>query len=232
MSRMKNGLAAVAVLLVACSQPGPNGGSADAKGPVAGERKLDLAGLTIGMDLPQATSVLKAAGWSIVTGRGYTWEQEVNNELSLQNVAGRKFDDRMKGIGTLTAEKGTERIEVTFHSAPSPRMGRISEVRYSAPAPGQTAQQMISGLAGRYGAPDRSGAPGFASGATWCVGGATCAGGRGFGTRTTLLGGQASAGGGGLTIRLSEGSDAFNAWRSELKTAEATSAGASGKPSY
>lgn len=232
MSRMKSGLAAVAVLLVACGQPGPSGGSADAKGAVGRERELDVAGLTIGMDIPQATSALKAAGWSVVTGRGYTWEQEVNNELSLQNAAGRKFDDRMKGVGTLTAEKGDERIEVTFHSAPTPKMGRISEVRYSAPAPGQTSQQIISGLVRRYGAPDGSGAPGFASGATWCVGGAACAGGRGFGTRTTLLGGQASAGGGGVTIRLSEGADAFNAWRGELKKAEATVAGASGKPSY
>jgi hypothetical protein len=229
---MKNGLAAVAVLLVACGQPGPDGGSADAKGPVAGDRKLDLAGLTIGMDVQQATATLKAAGWNVSTGRGYTWDQEVNNELSLQNVGGRKFDDRMKGVGALIAEKGDERVEVTFHSAPQPKTGRVSEVRYTAPAPGQTAQQMIAGLSRRYGAPDRAGAPGFASGATWCVGGPACAGGRGFGTRTTLLGGQASAGGGGLTIRLNEGADAFNAWRAELKKAEATISGAGGKASY
>lgn len=232
MSRMKNGLIAVAVLLVACGQPGPNGGNADAKGPVASEKRLDVAGLTIGMDVAQATSVLKAAGWSVVTGRGYTWEQEVNNELSLQNAGGRKFDDRMKGVGSLTAQKGDERIEVTFNSAPSPKMGRVSQVGYSAPAPGQTPEQMIAGLARKYGPPDRSGAPGFASGATWCVGGTACAGGRGFGTRTTLLGGQASSGGGGLTIRLNEGSDGFNAWRAELKKAEATAGGASGKASY
>lgn len=232
MSRMKNCLAAVAVLLVACGQPGPTGGSADAKGPTAGERKLDLASLTIGMDLPQATSVLKAAGWRVETGKGYTWEQEVNNELSLQNVGGRKFDDSMKGAGRLTAEKGDERVEVDFHSAPSPKLAQVSEVRYSAPAPGQTPERMIAGLAGRYGAPDRSGAPGFASGATWCVGGPACAGGRGFGTRTTLLGGQASAGGGGLTIRLLEGTDSFNAWRTELKKAEAKAGGPSGKASY
>lgn len=232
MSRMKNGLAAVAVLLVACGQPGPNGGSADAKGQAAGERKLDLAGLTIGMDLPQATSTLKAAGWRIETGKGYTWEQEVNNELSLQNVGGRKFDDSMKGVGRLTAAKGDERVEVDFHSAPSPKIARISEVRYSAPAPGQTPDRMIADLARRYGAPDRSGAPGFASGATWCAGGPACAGGRGFGTRTTLLGGQASAGGGGLTIRLAEGTDAFNAWRTELKKAEAAVGSTSGKASY
>ena len=232
MLRMKNCMAAAAVLLVACGQPGPSGGSADAKGPAAGERKLDLAGLTIGMDLPQATSVLKAAGWRVETGKGHTWEQEVNNELSLQNVGGRKFDDSMTGVGRLTAAKGDERVEVDFHSAPSPRLARISEVRYSAPAPGQTPDRMIADLARRYGAPDRSGAPGFASGATWCVGGPACAGGRGFGTRTTLLAGQASAGGGGLTIRLAEGTDAFNAWRTELKKAEATAGGASGKASY
>ncbi len=232
MSRMKNGLAAVAVLLVACGQPGPNGGTADAKGPAAGDRKLDIAGLTIGMDLAQATSALRSAGWEVVTGKGYTWEQEVNNELSLQNVGGRKFDDRMKGVGSLTARKGDERLEVNFHSAPSPKLGRLSEASYSAPAPGQTPQQMIAGLARRYGAPDRSGAPGFASGATWCVGGAGCAGGRGFGTRTVLMGGQASAGGGGITIRLAEGTDAFNAWRTELKKAEAAIGGASGRTSY
>ncbi len=232
MSRMKNGLVAVAVLLVACGQPGPNGGSADAKGPAAGERTLDLAGLTIGMDVAQATAVLKAAGWRVETGKGRTWEQEVNKELSLQSVGGRKFDDSMKGVGRLTAAKGDERVEVDFHSAPSPKFARISEVRYSAPATGQTPDRMIAGLARRYGAPDRSGAPGFASGATWCVGGPACASGRGFGTRTTLLGGQASAGGGGLTIRLAEGTDAFNAWRTALKKAEATAGGASGKASY
>lgn len=232
MSRMKNGLAAVAVLLVACGQPDPNGGNANAKGPAASLRKLDLTGLTIGMDLPQATSVLKTAGWRVVTGKGYTWEQEVNNQLSLQNAGGRKFDDMMKGVGMLTAEKGDERIEVKFHSAPLPMLGRISEVQYNSPAPGQTPQEMIAGLARRYGAPDRPGAPGFATGATWCVGGSTCAGGRGYGTRTTLLGGQASAGGGGLTIRLTEGADAFNAWRAELKKAERTSGGGSGKTSY
>ncbi len=232
MSTMKNGLAAVAVLLVACGQPGPNAGTADAKGPAAGERKLDLAGLTIGMDVAQTTSVLKAAGWRVETGKGRTWEQEVNNGLSLQNVGGRKFDDSMKGVGRLMAAKGDERVDVDFHSAPSPKLGRVSEVRYSAPAPGQTPEQMIAGLSQRYGAPDKSGAPGFASGATWCVGGAVCAGGRGFGTRTVLMGGQASAGGGGLTIRLAEGTDAFNAWRTELKRAEATAGGVSGKASY
>ena len=232
MSRLKNGLAAVAVLVVSCGQSDPNGGMADAKGSTAREKKLDLASLTIGMDLPQATSVLKTAGWRVVTGKGYTWEQEVNNQLSLQNAGGRKFDDMMKGVGVLTAEKGDERITVNFHSAPSPTLGRISEVQYNSPAPGQTPQEMITGLARRDGAPDRAGAPGFASGATWCVGGSTCADGRGFGTRTTLLGGQASAGGGGLTIRLTEGADAFNAWRAELKKAEGTSGGGSGKPSY
>lgn len=232
MSRMKNGLAAVAVLLVACGQTGPDGGSADAKSPAAREKTLDLAGLTVGMDLPQATAVLKAAGWRVATGKGYTWEQQVNNELSLQNVTGRRFDDRMKGTGILTAEKGDERLEVNFHPAPPPKLGRISEVGYSAPAPGQTPEQMIAGLARRYGAPDSPEAPGFASGATWCVAGKACAGGRGFGTRTTLLGGQASSGGGGLTIRLNEGRDAFSAWRAELMTATAAAGGASGKPSY
>ncbi len=232
MSRIKNGLAAVAVLLVACGQPAPNRAGADAKGPAAGQRKLDLAGLMIGMDLAQATSVLKAAGWRVATDKGFTWEQEVNNELSLQNVGGRKFDHAMKGVGIVTAEKGDERIEVNLHSAPAPGLGRVSEVRYSAPAPGQTPEQMIAGLARRYGAPDRSEAPGFANGATWCVGGAVCAGGRGYGTRTVLMGGQASAGGGGITIRLAEGTDSFRAWRAELKKAEGVAGGSSGRASY
>jgi hypothetical protein len=207
MSRMKNALAAVAVLLVACGQASPDGGSADAKGPAAGERRLDLAGLTIGMDLPQATSVLRAAGWRTATDKGYTWEQQVNNELSLQNVGGRKFDDAMKGVGIVIAEKGDERIEVTFHSAPSPRLGRISEVRYTSPAPGQTPAQMVAGLTRKYGAPDRTDAPGFASGATWCAGG-------------------------GLTIRLAEGTDAFNAWRAELMRATSAAGGVGARPSY
>lgn len=232
MSKIKSSLVAAAVLLVACGQTGPNGGTADAAGPVTREKKLDVAGLTIGMSVPQATAALKSTGWQVTEGKGYTWEQSVNNELSLQDVAGRKFDDRMRGVGMLIATKGDERVSVDFHSAPAPALGRISEVSYSGPAPGQTAQQMIDGLAGKYGPPDRSGAPGFASGATWCVGGAVCAGGRGFGTRTTLLGGLVSMGGGGLGIRLIEGKDAFGAWRAELLKATGAAGGTRAKPSY
>ncbi|MEG8049403.1 hypothetical protein QP178_05750 [Sphingomonas aurantiaca] len=35
-----------------------------------------------------------------------------------------------------------------------------------------------------------------------------------------------------LTIRLAEGTDAFNAWRTELKKSETTAGGASGRASY
>jgi hypothetical protein len=140
----------------------------------------------------------------------------------------------MKGVGMLIATKGDERVAVSFRSAPAPTLGRIREVSYTAPAPGQTAQQMIAGLAGKYGPPDRPSAPGFASGAgaTWCVGGAACASGRGFGTRTFLLGGQGSIGGGGLSTQLSEGKDAFDAWKAELINASGAAGGARGTPSY
>jgi hypothetical protein len=233
MTGMKNGLLAAAVLLVACGQAIPGNGSADAKASTSGEKKLDVAGLTIGMSVPQTVAVLKAAGWSLTEDKGYSWEQDVNNELSRQNVAGRQFDYNKKGVGSLIGIKGDERVVVEFSSAPPPLMGRIKEVRYDAPAPGRTAQQMVAELSRKYGAPDHSGAPGLSAGATWCVAGPVCANGRGFGTRTVLVGGQRSLGmGGGMAIRMIQGREASALRDAELLRATASAAGARGKPSY
>ena len=230
MNGLKNALLAATALLVACGQSVPGSGTADAKA-AAGERNLHLAGLTIGMSVAEAAASLRSARWSVVEEKGLTWEQDVNNELARQNVAGRRRDDRGTGVGMLIGSKGEERVEVSFHSAPAPRMGRISEVRYSAPAPGQTPEQMVEALTTKYGRPDRASAPGLPSGATWCAGGPVCAHGRSFGTRTVLFGGQDYLGR-GLVIQLNEGSDSSVARRAELMRAVAAAAGARGKPSY
>jgi hypothetical protein len=231
MTGMKIGLLAAVVLLVACGQAMPGNGSADAKAPTSGEKKLELAGLAIGMSVPQTVAVLKAAGWSLTEEKGFSWEQDVNNELSRQNVAGRQFDYKKKGVGSLIGTKGDERVVVEFSSAPPPLIGRIKEVRYDAPAPGQTAPQMVAELSRKYGAPDRSSAPGLVGGATWCVAGPICANGRGFGTRTVLIGGQGGLGS-GLSIRLFEGRDTSSVRDAELLRAAASAAGTRGKPSY
>ena len=233
MTGMKNGLLAAVVLLVACGQAMPGNGSADAREPASREKKLELAGLAIGMSVSQARAVLKSSGWSVTEREGYSWEQDVNNELARQNVAGRRFDFDAKGVGALDGTKRNERLEVQFSSAPSPHLGRIKEVRYNAPAPGQTAQQMVTELSRKYGPPDRLGGPGLEQGATWCAGGPICANGRGYGTRTVLVGGQRSLGmGGGMVIRLFEGRDASAGRDAELRRATASPAGARSKPSY
>lgn len=233
MLKLKNAFAAVAVLLVACGQTGPGGGSADAREAAGTEKKLEVAGLAIGMTIAEAASILKASGWRVmeVPRSGFTWAQEVNNRLYQQKVPGRTFDYPEAGVGLMTATKGDEQLEVEFRSAPSPRLGVVKEVRYKAPAPGQTSEKMIADLWRRYGPPDRNGAPGFASGATWCVAGPICSKGRGFGTRTILLGGQFSTGG-GLMINLIGGRDASAAWDAELLKATGAAAGTRGKPSY
>jgi hypothetical protein len=233
MLKLKNAFAAVAVLLVACGQTGSGGGSADAKEATGTGKKLEVAQLAIGMTIAEATSILKASDWRVaeVPKSGFTWAQEVNNKLYQQKVPGRTFDYPQAGVGLMTATKGDEQLEVEFRAAPPPRLGVVKEVRYKAPAPGQTAEKMIADLSRRYGAPDRNGAPGYASGATWCVAGPACAKGRGFGTRTILLGGQFSTNG-GLMISLIEGGDASAAWDAELLKATGTAAGTRGKPSY
>lgn len=151
-----------ALLLGACGQGDAASGRQKAG---TSERRLEVAGVRVGMPSAELLAALKAGGWKAVPAPGPDWAAKVEEEVDRQRGVMWRSRPR-RGITLVDARKGDETLSIELQPVPTGSVATL--VRYEAPMSGRTPAQLAAELGRRYGAPTlATNRLGLLS-ATWC----------------------------------------------------------------
>ena len=135
-----------AALLAACGASGQGDGQAKA---AATTKPMDVAGVRLNMTLAEAEAAMKAGGWTIERYTDKSWDQTVDNAISIRRTQMGKMFVRSEGVGGLNGRKGDESLGVVF--AQTPQGERVQQVDYAAPRGNRSDAEFRADLVRRYG---------------------------------------------------------------------------------
>ena len=146
---MKNGMGVVigAALLAACGASGQ--GEGQAKAAAAATKPIDVAGVRLGMTRAEAEAAMKAGGWAVEPYKGLSWDQTVENAISIRRTQMGEMFTTQNGVGGLKGRKGDEELTAAFEQTPQGE--RVRSVGYAAPRGGRSEADLRTDLVRRYG---------------------------------------------------------------------------------